>query len=405
MSYSEEKLLILKMLQEGKISSEEAARLLEALDGAQKQVPSGGGPSYNRQQRAQANFYDEISKVKERINEWKQDFSKNYSQKDFDRMVDDFSAKAEKVGKNVASATFGIVDKISDFVGSVVDTGSFGIFGGYTAVEKTFEAAASDGMDIELEGRNGQIVVKKHSEDKIIIKSKVRSPQNTDEGLLLFNAIDNLVSLKPVKTEGFPVSVSYEVFVPEVKFNRIKLETKNGKIVVEDTSAKDLECFTKNAAVELMGVAGEKVNADTKNAKISLNYVIGKEIIANTKNALVDLKNLKVGKLEAYTANGRILVENVQNHESAADITLELRTKNGEIKTNMNDMENRAYKIKARTTNGGINLLVPGLLYRNDPDHGASSKNVDAETEGFGEAPQKVSIYAETYNGYIEVVK
>ncbi len=409
MSYSEEKLLILKMLQEGKISSEEAARLLEALDGAQKQAPSAGGASYNRQQRsqsqAQANFYDEISKVKERINEWKQDFSKNYSQKDFDRMVDDFSTKAEKVGKNVASATFGIVDKIADFVGSVVDTGSFGIFGGYAVIEKTFEAAASDGMDVELEGRNGQIVVKKHGEDKIVIKAKIRSPQNTDEGLLLFNAIDNLVTLKPVKTEGLPISVSYEVFVPAAQFNKIRLETKNGKIVVEDTLAKELECLTKNSAIELMGVTGEKVNADTKNAKISLNYVIGKEILLNTKNGLVDLKNLKVENLGAYTANGRILVENVQNHEGSADITLELRTKNGEIKTNMNDMENRAYRIKARTTNGGINLLVPGLLYRNNPGQGVSSKNTDAETEGFDEAPQKVSIYAETYNGYIEVVK
>ncbi len=33
MSVSEERLLILKMLEEGKITSEEAARLLEAIDG------------------------------------------------------------------------------------------------------------------------------------------------------------------------------------------------------------------------------------------------------------------------------------------------------------------------------------------------------------------------------------
>ena len=402
MSFNEEKMLILKMLQEGKISSEEAAKLLEALDGAQKQ---SADTSAGRQQRPQANYYDEITKVKERISEWKRDFSKNYNQKDFDRMVDDFSSKAEKVGKNVATATFGIVDKIADFVGSVVDTGSFGIFGGYAVVEKTFEADAKEGMDLELEGANGQIVVKKHQEENIIIKAKVRSPQNNADGLLLFNNSENAVALKLAKTEGLPVSVSYEVFIPVVKFNKLRLETKNGKIVVEDTTAGEFECITKNAAIELMGVTAEKVTVDTKNARVDMNYVIGRDISLNTKNAMVDLKNLKVGKLGAYTVNGRITVENVQNYENSPEATMELRTKNGGIKVNMNDTEDRAYRIKARTTNGGLNMLVPGLLYKNAPGQSNSPKNVDAETEGFENAPQKVTIYAETCNGYIEVVK
>lgn len=402
MSFNEEKMMILKMLQEGKISSEEAAKLLEALDGAQKQ---SADTSSGRQQRPQANYYDEIAKFRERINEWRKDFSKNLNEKDFDKMVDDFSVKAEKVGKNVASATFGIVDKIADFVGSVVDTGSFSIFGGYAAVEKSFEADAREGMDFVLEAMNGQIVVKKHQESNIIIKAKVRSPQNNTEGLLSFNNDENGVSVRVSKPEGLPISVSYEVLVPAVKFNKMNLETRNGKIVVEDTTANEFECVTKNAAVDMMGVTGEKVMADTKNAKVALNYVIGREISLNTKNALVDAKNLKVEKLGAYTANGRIIIENVQNYENSTETTMELRTKNGEIKTNMNDMEDRAYRIKARTSNGGINLLVPGLLYRNAPGQGNSWKNVDAETESFENAPQKVTIYAETSNGYIEIVK
>lgn len=403
MSLSEERLLILKMLQEGKISSEEAARLLEALDGSKKQGTADS--SANRQQRPQANYYDELAKFRERITDWKRDFSKNYNQKDFDRMVDDFSTKAEKVGKNVASATFGIVDKISDFVGSVVDTGSFNIFGGYTAVEKTFEAVALDGMDLELEATNGQIVVKKHQEEGIIIKSKTRSPQNNAEALLQFSNTGNLVSLKPVKTEVLAVSVSYEVFLPAMKFNKLRLETKNGKIIVEDTAAKEFGCYTKNAAIDLMGVTSDRVTLDTKNGKIALNYVIGKEIILNTKNAMIDIKNLKLEKLGAYTTNGRIIIENVQNFEESPEITMELRTKNGEIKTNMNDMENRAYRIKAHTSNGGLNLLIPGLLYTNPVAQGNSLKNAEAETQGFNDAAQKVNIFAETCNAYIEVVK
>ena len=42
MSVSEERMMILKMLQEGKINSDEAAKLLEALEGARNRIPDTG---------------------------------------------------------------------------------------------------------------------------------------------------------------------------------------------------------------------------------------------------------------------------------------------------------------------------------------------------------------------------
>ena len=55
--------------------------------------------------------------------------AKNYNQNDFDKMVEELSTKAEKFGKNVATAAFGIADKVADFVGSIIDTGAFRVFG------------------------------------------------------------------------------------------------------------------------------------------------------------------------------------------------------------------------------------------------------------------------------------
>ena len=402
MSLNEERMMILKMLQDGRINSEEAAKLLEALDGGKKQT--AGENTANRQQKQQANYYDEVNKFRDRIHDWKNEFTKNVNEKDFDRMVDDFSAKAEKFGKNVASTTFGIVDKIVDYVGSVVDTGSFSIFGNYNVVEKNFEAAVQEGMDLDLEGINGQISVKKHLENKIIIKSKIRSPQSYTDDVILFSNSGNAVTLKLNKTEF--ISVSHEVFVPAVKFNKIRLETKNGKINVEDTLSQQFESITKNAMIDLMGVNSENIFIDTKNAKVFANYIIGKTVNISTRNSIIDIKNIKTEKLSAITANGKIAVENVQNIDGSADITLELKTKNGDIKANINDMENRAYKVQARTTNGGINLLIPELLYSNPGKSFSPDKAVDAQTSTYNnDAPQRVNIYAETLNGYIEVVK
>ncbi|NLD47506.1 MAG: hypothetical protein GX660_09955, partial [Clostridiaceae bacterium] len=65
MSVNEEKLLVLKMLEEGKITSEEAIRLIEAIESGKKETETNYSYSYRQQKKV--NFSDEISKVKDRL--------------------------------------------------------------------------------------------------------------------------------------------------------------------------------------------------------------------------------------------------------------------------------------------------------------------------------------------------
>jgi len=399
MSNSEERLLILKMLEEGKITSEEAARLLEALEGSAGSAQEGGGA---RRQR-HPNFYDEIEKARQRLNEWKRDFNKKYSQKDFDRLVEEFCDKAERIGRNVASATLGIVDKMIDFVGSFVDTSAFNIFGSYAAEERSFEVQAAEGTDLTVEGLNGHILVKRHLDDKIMIRSKVRSPQNNADEILAFSEAGGAVSLKLNKTGN--LSVSHEVFLPAIKLGTVKFETSNGKIYVEDCLSDVFECITKNSPVDLMGVTSDKIAVSTKNARIQIGYVIGRNIDINTNNSVIDMKNVKAETVKAVTTNGRIFIENVQNYGNLSETNLLLKTSYGGIKINMNDMDNRGYKVKAQTAGGSINLLIPELIYYNINKQGAGRSFVEAESNGYVNYPVKVNIYAETVNGDIEVVK
>lgn len=398
MSNNEERMLILKMLEEGKITSEEAARLLEAIGSN-----PGEASENNSSKQKQSNFYDEVSKMRDRVNGWKKEFKKNYNQKDFDKTVEEFSAKAEKLGKNVASVTFGVVDKIIDFVGSFVETNAFNIFGSYKVLEKNFEVAALEGMNINIEGVNGSILVKKHLENKIIIKTRTRSPQNNPDDFLVFDNNESSISLKVKKTAN--ISVSHEIFLPAVKFNSIKFETTNSKIYVEDSKSNLFECVTKNAPIDLMGVISDKISVNTKNAKVQVGYVIGKDIEINTNNSVIDIKNIKTENLKAFTMNGRIFVENALNYENSPDINLSLKTSNGDIKVNMNDMDRRGYKVKGETTNGRINLLIPELIYYNVNKQGAGGSFVEAESNGYNNFSDKVNITAETINGYIEIIK
>ncbi len=402
MSYNEEKMLILKMLEEGKITSEEAVKLLEALE-------SGSGKQHQTEsnnKQKQNGFQSEVEKVRERLYEWKKEFKTNYGnykQKDFDRTIEDFVDKAEKLGKNVAVTTFGIVDKVVDAVGSFIDTNSFNIFGSYKLEERVYEAEAVEGTALSIEGVNGTIILKKHQDNKVIIKSKVRSPQNNADQLLKFENESGNISIKVDK--AFNVSVSYEVFLPETNFKHVRLITNNGKIYAEDTIANVFEGVTKNGHIEIIGVKSNKINLNTKNARIQMSYITGREIDINTTNSVIDIKHIKTEQINAVTTNGRILAENLQDCEESPDMNINFKTTNAWIKVNMNDMDDRGYKVKAQTTNGGINLLIPQIVYNNMGKQGFTGSVVEAESAGYAGFAKKVNMNMETVNGYVEIVK
>jgi hypothetical protein len=109
--------------------------------------------------------------------------------------------------------------------------------------------------------------------------------------------------------------------------------------------------------------------------------------------------------VKAVTTNGRIFVENAQNYSETAEINMVFNTTNAGIKVNMNDLDNKGYKVKARTTNAGINLLIPELVYHSINKQGNNAGFVEAESSGYSTYPQRVNINAETSNGFIEIVK
>ena len=108
--------------------------------------------------------------------------------------------------------------------------------------------------------------------------------------------------------------------------------------------------------------------------------------------------------MSAISTNGRIYIENIQNKDEELNkILMNLKTSNGSIKVNMNDPDDKGYKISAKTTLNGINLLIPNLKYTKPAN--TSGNKVDAETENYSLSKNQVEIKAETTNGYIEIGK
>lgn len=114
---------------------------------------------------------------------------------------------------------------------------------------------------------------------------------------------------------------------------KLRCETTNSAIKVDDLSAKDLEFQTENAAIELKNVtASEKIDADTQNAKIGLSNISAPDIALQTQNALI-----------TGTIHGR-----------EEDYSIEAQTTNA-----ISNLENRSggsKKLSVETTNAIIDV-------------------------------------------------
>ena len=124
----------------------------------------------------------------------------------------------------------------------------------------------------------------------------------------------------------------------------------------------------------------------------------------NTNNSVIEIKQVKTANINALTRNGRILVENVHNYRDESDINMNLTTAYAGIKVNMNDMEDKGYRIKGETTNAEINLLIPEITYNNISNQ-MNKKFVEAQSSGYDGYENKVNITAHTVSGHIEIVK
>jgi len=397
MSYSEEKVRVLNMVQEGKLTAEEAIKLLDALE----ENDAKGFNQQSTSKQKQNDFNEELNKMKDRLHGWKKEFKDNFDQKDFDKAVEEITVKAEKIGKNVASVTLGVTDKILDYVESFVGTNVFNVFGSFNVIEKTYEAPAIEGDTLDLQALNGNIVVKKHLDNTVVIKSRVRSSNNDIEALQTFSSVDGVTTLRQNNIAN--MSISLEVYIPQLRFKTIRLVATNGKVYVEDAVGERLEVSTTNGHIEIMGATVDSVDLKSRNGKVNASYVIAKEIVLETSNAPVDIKHVKTGKIQALTKNARVNIENIQNFEGVEEIQLELKTTNAPIKINFNDMEPRGYKIKGRTTNGSINILIPQLTYHNVNRAGIGGSFVEAESLNYGAMLEKVSVLAESTNSSIEI--
>jgi DUF4097 and DUF4098 domain-containing protein YvlB len=307
----EERKMILKMIEEGKITAEEGAALLEALE----------------QKTSQRELREEPhSKAR----------NKSYH-RDHYRVKKDLHDATEKV---IHTANKG-ANKLLDLIGKAVDKiqtmdwdldFDFNFSGGIRVTEKIIlPHFAKDVVLIGVSSGSVKVRTWEHEDAQIFVNGVIARAENELEAkAMLKEAIkqkdsDDEYAIMIEDQKG--VRAALEIFLPYRQYTEMVIDSSNGSVKMDELEVEQLKIETSNGSVRLYNIYGRKLHSVTSNGKIQLKQSTVQHCQVRTSNGSVYLEG-ELSNVECETTNGSIRIE--QEGLDASDISA--TTSNGSIR-------------------------------------------------------------------------
>jgi DUF4097 and DUF4098 domain-containing protein YvlB len=300
---NEEKKRILKMVEEGKVSAEEAFCLLEELEKASQTA-----------EQKQAEIVQELSTA-----------VKFDEAKKGETVHQKFQSTKEKIFDFVDSALKKIKDFDLDFN-----------FGQSVEISHIFHQADVILKEMDFDVANGSLKLVPWSQNDVRIEcqAKVYRVENQDQARQNFlKDIHFTIEGEKLRfaTQQKWMKVDAIAYIPQKQYEKARIRNFNGSIQGEKLEVVNLRVKTANGKIDLSEITGKKLEAETAIGRIKIRH------------SLVDV-------LEAETINGAIKVD--------GDFQIvEAQSFNGNITANQNGT--RGQSITARATTGSIDIYVP----------------------------------------------
>ncbi len=299
--------MVLKMIEDGKITAEEGVKLLEAME------KSNTGSSDSGEERPRSR------EVSTRV-DW--DEGEHYRDR----------------AKQTAYSTANLFTSfIENTIQKIKDVDLDFNFGSSVEVDHIFQHrdVAPTSLDVSLE--NGSITFKPWDEKDVRVecKAKVYRVKDTDEARRVFLQeatfrINEQKMLFHTKTKSIKVQTT--IFVPRETFAHIKLYTFNGQITGESFEVDTLD-------------------ANAINGALAFSSLKAKKVMVETVNGAIECKQVEMDVVDAKTIHGGITVEGkVQDFDA--------ETINGSITYRLDELTESGYA-DLKATTGSIHLFIP----------------------------------------------
>ncbi|TLS38523.1 DUF4097 family beta strand repeat-containing protein [Pseudalkalibacillus caeni] len=318
---NEERKMILKMIEDGKITADEGAKLLEAL-GTKEDVKS--------EQKSHAESFEQETKTADWSDQW---------------------SKAAK------SSTTRVSNFVESLIQKIKDLDLDFNFGSYEVVHHTFHQSDVSLKKLDISLRNGEIVLKPWDQNEVKVECeanvyRVSSEEEAKEKFLneaSFRVYDDRFSFKIDRAD---IKATTTVYLPESDYDDVRLKTFNGDITGETIQANLFKTKAANGRITFKKLEARDIEIEAANGAILIEDGEGEICELETGNGAITIKG-KFNEIDAQSLNGAI----------RATVTEPLSGK-GEFKT----------------LNGSINVILPkGMAVKGDLKSSIGSVTCDLE--------------------------
>ena len=361
----QDRLEVLKMLAEGKISAEEAEMLLRALDentATDEQVDAG-----DEKPKQKKDFVQEMTGIFQEVG---RDIEGEVSKAIKSVKRSDIGKIVDEVVDQVTSSVSEVVDSVSD----IVDIADEEV-NEKQRVKQQLDVFKGTGITkIDAQTANGRITLKGSDRDEVTVRAwkevRRRSGVAADFAEQVEVCAEQIGDELRVFTEHLPpprgvnLAVHYEIETP--RGVDVNLRSVNGKIAVSGI-IEAINATTVNGVIKLEGDAGP-IRARTTNGSIKAEIGLpGDEVEFSSTNGTIDVQARSgIAPMSALTTNGSI------NLTLPADFAgqLDVETKRGSLHSDFpipvvgkikkqlkGEVGNGGEAVvKLRSTNGSIRL-------------------------------------------------
>lgn len=311
--------MILKMIEDGKVSAEEGLKLLDAVGKGQEDTSS----------KALTTDLDETAG-----DSYKQKHQRKETSEEtpFSKLTGFFESAIQKV-------------KDGDF--------DFN-FGAATEVDHIFQHQNITPKTVHVLLDNGSVEVIPWDKPDVRIECQVKVYRMSDEEeAKTFFLNESTFSVTEEKllfeTKSKTMKVNATLYVPEASYTHMKLYTFNGSLKGDSLKVETFEANTTNGLIKTEGLISKKASIETVNGSINCEGSKLQLLEAKTLNGTIKVSGA-IQDADVETVNGSISYEIEDTGESGY---VDLKTTTGSLKLHVSDQVRFDGKLKSNV--GSIN--------------------------------------------------
>ncbi len=328
-----EQMLILQMLEAGKITADQAVGLLEALSqGSADTASPSNVVAQSEQQSVSRAVREEERRARQAVREEAAQARETARKARAEARRTANGAHRSRPEKTIMSSLRALG----------IPLGGSKEFSFTRSLSGKFVAA---NPSIRLQNTNGHIEISPSADEQwqLQLVTRVRadnqaSAQALADRLVHVESDEQFLTVEAQRMFGQNASVAIELQLPVRDYNDLNVTTTNGTIQLAELAATSMAVKTVNGKV-----IGERLTTN--------------DLQASSVNGTVAIDGA-IGRIQAHAVNGRLTVEITE----AMHAELDLKSVNGAIRVELPEAATIGYQLNATSTAGNIRHDLPGLV-------------------------------------------